>query len=126
MLAGPTERQLISRSASESAAGGVPASRARVAASASVGASSISARRTVEARTATVGSWGLIEKLPGSAQTDQLDMEDQRRVGRNHGRIAAGAIGQLRRNHELALAADPHAAHPAVPALDHVARHLAD
>src|SRR5258706_2423737 len=51
----------------------------------------------------------------------QLDFENQGGVGRNRAAGAARAVAELRRNGELAPAADLHAGHALVPALDHVA-----
>ena len=53
---------------------------------------------------------------------EQLDVEDQRGVRRNHAAGAARAVAQSRRNHERALAAHLHAGNAFVPALDHAAR----
>ena len=48
----------------------------------------------------------------------QLDVEHQRRVRRDHAARAARAVAHVRRNHQPALAADLHADHAFVPALD--------
>src|SRR5206468_3128677 len=47
-----------------------------------------------------------------------LHVEDQRGIGRDHAAGAAGAVAELRRDLQLALAADLHAFHTFVPALD--------
>src|SRR5262245_3715306 len=52
---------------------------------------------------------------------EQLDFEDERGVGRDDVAGAALAVGQVRRNGQLALAADFHAGDAFVPALDHFA-----
>src|SRR5262249_17226823 len=49
-------------------------------------------------------------------------LEDQVRVGRNQVAGAASAVGEFRRDHSLADAADLHAGHAEVPALDPFAR----
>src|SRR5687767_422103 len=50
---------------------------------------------------------------------EELDLEHQGRVGGNGAREAAWAVGQIRRDGELALAADLHAGDALIPALDH-------
>src|SRR5439155_26894879 len=52
---------------------------------------------------------------------EQLHIEYQGGVGRNRAAGAGRAIAQVGRNRELALAADAHALHALVPALDHLA-----
>lgn len=51
----------------------------------------------------------------------QVDDEDQRRVGRDAGGRALRAVGQVRRDDQLAPAADLHADEPLVPAGDDAA-----
>src|SRR5262245_36943144 len=52
----------------------------------------------------------------------ELDLEHQRRIRGNEPVLdVAAAVGERRRDHELALAADLHARHALLPALDHVA-----
>jgi len=53
--------------------------------------------------------------------TRQLDLEDQDRVRRDPRGRAGGAVRQLRRNHQDALAALAHADQALVPAADHLA-----
>src|SRR5262249_1834546 len=57
-----------------------------------------------------------------SADGEQLDLEHERRVGRDRAREAPRAVAERRRDGELALAADAHALHALVPARDHLAR----
>src|SRR6185437_8562837 len=52
---------------------------------------------------------------------EQFDVEDQRRVRRNHAARTARTVAKLRWNHERALAAHLHAGHALVPPLDHAA-----
>src|SRR5438552_1481794 len=55
-----------------------------------------------------------------STDLQQLDLEDEGRVGRDGAREALGAVAQVRRDRELALAAHLHAQDALVPALyDH-------
>src|SRR6266568_8312785 len=56
-----------------------------------------------------------------SCDGEQLDLEHQRRVGRDSAREAARAVAELGRDGELALAAHLHALHALVPALDDLA-----
>src|SRR3954447_20958385 len=56
-----------------------------------------------------------------SADAEQLDVEHQRRVRRDHTAGAAAAIAERRRNDERALAADLHAGDALIPAGDHLA-----
>src|SRR6185312_8003685 len=51
----------------------------------------------------------------------QLDIEGQRREGRNHAARAARAVAERRRDDQRALAADFHPGDPLVPALDDLA-----
>src|SRR5436305_124738 len=51
----------------------------------------------------------------------QLHLEDQRRVGRDHAAGAAAAVAEVGGDDEPALAADLHADQPLVPPLDGVA-----
>src|SRR5207244_256936 len=53
---------------------------------------------------------------------DQLDVEDQRGVGRDHARRAALAVAERGRDGELALAPHLHPGDALVPALDDVGR----
>jgi hypothetical protein len=55
-----------------------------------------------------------------SGDAEQLDLEHQRRIRRDHAARAARAIREVRRNGELALAADFHAGDALVPASDHL------
>src|SRR5581483_12078388 len=55
------------------------------------------------------------------ADRQQLHLEEQRRVGRNDAARAARAVAEVRRDGELALAADLHAGDAFVPAADHFA-----
>src|SRR6185369_1068759 len=55
------------------------------------------------------------------ANLEELDFEQQRGVRRNDPAGAARAVAELGRDGELALAADLHAGHALVPALDDVA-----
>src|SRR3954452_14653619 len=57
----------------------------------------------------------------GSTYAGQVDHEDERRVGRDGGRLTLGAVGELGRNDQLTAAADPHSLHAGVPAGDHLA-----
>src|SRR4051812_29273793 len=57
-----------------------------------------------------------------SADFQQLHVEHQRRARRDDAAAALLAVGELRRNGELAHAADAHALHALVEALDDVAR----
>src|SRR5207245_1899524 len=50
------------------------------------------------------------------ANGNELDVEDQRRIRRNDVAGSAAAVGQVRRNHERASAADAHAGDTVVPA----------
>src|SRR5262249_51398187 len=50
----------------------------------------------------------------------QLDLEDQRRVRRDHVADAAGAVAEVGRDDEGTLAADLHRGHAFVPAGDHL------
>src|SRR5260221_8840894 len=52
---------------------------------------------------------------------DQLDVENERRVGRNHSAGAALAVAHVGRNDQRALAANLHSRDTHVPALDHAA-----
>src|SRR5688572_30720715 len=52
------------------------------------------------------------------ADAEQLDLEDERRVRRDHVAGAAFAVGDRRRADEPGLAADLHALHTFGPALD--------
>src|SRR5450432_793863 len=52
---------------------------------------------------------------------DQVDDEDQRLAWRDRAAGAAIAVGQVRRNHQPAAAADPHAGNAVVPAFDDAA-----
>ena len=54
-------------------------------------------------------------------QIDQFDLEDQVGIGRDPGAAAGLAVGQLGRNDQDALAADPLAVDALVPALDDAA-----
>src|SRR5690606_6606761 len=56
-----------------------------------------------------------------SADLEELDVEDQRGVRRDHAARTARAVALLGRDHEAALAADLHALHALVPTGDHVA-----
>ena len=47
--------------------------------------------------------------LVGLGNFQELDFEDERRIGRNSRRAARRSIGQLRRQHEASQAADPSA-----------------
>src|SRR5688572_14468502 len=58
---------------------------------------------------------------PPLLHIEQLDLENQRCVRRNHPAGAPRAIAELGRDDEHALAADLHAGHALVPALDHPA-----
>src|SRR4029077_8383298 len=53
-----------------------------------------------------------------SPQLEELDLEQQRGVGRDDAPRAARAVAEARRDEQGALAADLHARHPFVPALD--------
>src|SRR5690349_10930287 len=55
------------------------------------------------------------------ANREQLHFEHQSRIRRYDAARAARAVAELRRNGELAFAADFHAAHAFVPAADHFA-----
>src|SRR5205085_6239595 len=65
-----------------------------------------------------VGSWAFATLL----HSDELDVEDERGVGRDRVAVAAAAVGHRRRDHERALAADLHARDAVVPARDRLAR----
>ena len=73
------------------------------------------------ANSARVGGerdWG---DLLGQPTLEQVDHEDQRLAGLDHPAGAAVAVAQVRRDHELPAAADLHALHAGVPALDDLA-----
>src|SRR5687767_3100048 len=53
------------------------------------------------------------------SNSQQLDLEDQCCIGRYDAARAARAVAERGRNGQLALAADLHALHALVPALDH-------
>src|SRR5262245_15826531 len=59
-----------------------------------------------------------------SLHRQQLDVEHQRRIRRDHAAGTAGAVAERRRNDQRALAADLHGGDALVPALDDAA--LAD
>src|SRR5262249_57170162 len=61
---------------------------------------------------------------PRSLHREQLDIEHQRRIRRDHPAGAAGAVAERGRNDQRALAADLHGGDALVPALDDAA--LAD
>src|SRR6185295_19091958 len=78
-------------------------------------------------RPPSLGQW-LTPKRPPSGgfffplgDLEQLDLEHQRRVRRDHAAAAMLAVGERGRDGELALAALLHAFNALVPALDHVA-----
>ena len=52
---------------------------------------------------------------------EQLDLENERRVGRNHRRKAPRSVAEVRRDGELAERAHLHARHALIPALDDLA-----
>src|SRR5687768_1274151 len=60
-------------------------------------------------------------RLTALLDVEQLHLEHQRRVRRDDAAGAARAVAELRRDGELALAADLHAGDAFVPSLDHVA-----
>src|SRR6185312_17234052 len=53
-----------------------------------------------------------------SVDLEQLDLEDQRGIGRDHVAGAALAVAEFRRNGQLAFAADLHAGDALIPTLD--------
>src|SRR5215831_15736280 len=57
-----------------------------------------------------------------SLHAHQLHIEDERRIRRDHARVALRAIGEVRRNPQLALAPNLHPRHAFLPALDYVPR----
>ena len=59
----------------------------------------------------------LAQRLDGSADAEQVDHEDQRLAGLDDAAGAAVAVPEVRRDDELAAAADLHALHALVPAL---------
>src|SRR4029078_2332269 len=59
-------------------------------------------------------------RIPRSADVEQLDVEDQRRVGRDSAAGAARAVAELRGNHERALATDLHPGDALIPTGDHL------
>ena len=61
------------------------------------------------------------EGLRASAHREQLDLEDQRGLGRDDAGVAAHAVAELGWDGQLALAAHLHAGHALVPALDDLA-----
>src|SRR5688572_11925558 len=56
---------------------------------------------------------------PARSSRQQLHLEHQRRIGRDHAARAACAVAELRRDQQHARAADLHALHAFVPAGDH-------
>src|SRR5687767_11940550 len=54
--------------------------------------------------------------VPRLADVEQLDVEDERRVGRNDATGAAGAVPHAWRNRQRALTADLHPGHALIPA----------
>ena len=58
---------------------------------------------------------------PPDSDAEQLDLEHQRRVRRDHAAGAARAVAELGRDRQHARAADLHALHAFVPAADHLA-----
>src|ERR1051325_11246501 len=68
------------------------------------------------------GHTGTATSRGGSIHLQQFDIEHQRGVGRDDAAGAAGAIAELGRDDQGALAADLHAGHALVPALDHLMR----
>src|SRR5262249_42586897 len=52
---------------------------------------------------------------------EQLDLEEERRVRRNHAARSARDVTEIRRNQERTLAADLHRRDALVPSLDHAA-----
>src|SRR5262245_59019520 len=54
-------------------------------------------------------------------QVEELHLEQQRRVRRDHPAGAARAVAEVGRDQQRALAADLHAGHALVPALDDLA-----
>src|SRR4051794_17909953 len=55
-----------------------------------------------------------------STDAEQLDVEHERGVGRDHAACPAAAVAERRRNDERALAANLHAGDALVPAGDHL------
>src|SRR6185503_19700597 len=55
---------------------------------------------------------------PGSVDAEQLDFENQRRVGRNHSARAARAVAERGRDGQAAIATDLHSLDAFVPTLD--------
>src|SRR5687767_5458929 len=53
---------------------------------------------------------------------EEIDLEHQRRVGRDHAAGAAGAVTHRWRNREDSRAADLHACHAFIPSGNHLAR----
>src|ERR1700744_6074083 len=64
------------------------------------------------------------DALRASLHAEQLDVEHQRRVRRDHAAGAARAVAKLRRDDQRAVAADLHGGDALVPAGDHLS--LAD
>lgn len=72
---------------------------------------------------------GLVAQAPalkltswaGLLDLQELDFEDERRVGRNHTRVTLGTVGEFRRDSELALPAHAHRSHTFVPTFNHLA-----
>src|SRR5690606_5959219 len=57
----------------------------------------------------------------GPLHFEEVDLEEQRGVRRDHAAGPAGAVAELGRDHEPAGATDPHAGDALIPAADHVA-----
>ncbi len=60
--------------------------------------------------------------LAGTSGCDEVDDEDQRLVRADHAASAVLAVGQVRRDGELAATAHLHAGDALIPARDHMAR----
>jgi len=58
------------------------------------------------------------QRPAATSDVEQFDFEHERRVRRDHAACAARAVAELRRNRQATHAADLHALHAFVPALD--------
>ena len=88
---------------------------------ASTAAHSGAGRSRARTRQVGVGDESAAAAARPSADPEQVDHEHQRLTRLDHAARAAVAVAQVRRDHELAPAADLHARHALVPAADHPA-----
>src|SRR5581483_3655008 len=108
---------------SQSAISTSPAACARPTMLSPSGAASMPGKRvktSMRMASMCAGPSRLLCALP-SLRAEQLDVEDQAGVGRDHAAGAADAVAQLGGDQQAALAAHAHRGHALVPAGDHLA-----